>query len=495
MRALNDPVFASARLLKSALDAPISFSLVLADGFSVCYEGPHARAWSASAAVGAFVVIGFPLIGIWATSANSAGAQTFVRKFHAALSAALLHKNIRPQTSAFPFWSLILSAVLVGTASLASRTVDTKEFVGLMSLGIAAPLVFAAGTLRSKPHQGVDAWQNWGMVSLLVLSSVSSACSIFLWYARASDTASSAAYVPLIFAIPLPFGIFIAWWRALAREHVIAKLFIPTPVQDEGGADKVQIQNPLHVAHENNGANAPTTTGGNIPVIGTEEVDCTVNDGVHVSAGLDDDGCDDDDVDNAMADDEAKSSDGDDDGDSDGDPFDWASRARAQTPPPTVSKREGISTHVVDFLSSANYHNSIAHARKASMAAGLFSPSHQQTPDMTPPSRTTQTGSVRPEASITPHVADFLNSAKLQNSVTAARQAAECVEQNPIRRALGPASRRTRWEVGTTAEGSGFSFVRPVHSVPATRDDVGGTAGAPPLFDTGMTWARGETKT
>lgn len=445
VRAVNDPVFASSRLLKSALDAPMQFSLVLADGFSVCYEGPHARAWSASAAVGALVVIGFPLVGIWATSAyrcvcvRTTGARDFAQKFHATLAAALGHPNIHPQVATFPFLYLILSAVLVGTASLAARTTDTKEFVGLMSLGIGAPLIFAAGTLRYSPHQGIDAWQNWGTVFLLLLSSVSSACSVFLWYARESGSASGAAWVPLIFAIPVPIGIFIAWWRALAREHLVAKLLVATAAENKDDIDRIQVDNPLHVVQEKPLDAPPPAVDDSPADDAVEVVDNAGSPEVNLPASnVDDD----------------NTSDGDDDVPVD-EPFDWSSRARAPIPvPPSVSRREGITPHVVGFLSSDSVHSAIATARQPAKVIEL------------PQQRAQSPATVnkRKPAAVTSHVADFLSSAKLQHSLTHAAATVAALDSQQPRALESAAPRRSRWEMGSASDGDGVSFHRPEHA-------------------------------
>jgi hypothetical protein len=228
-RAFNDPFFASNRRLKYALDAPLSFSLVLADGFSVCYEGVHVKAWLASAVIGALVIIGFPLLGIWARIAYRpvpcASLREPLRALHGTLSSILEDKNLHSNAALYPFASLYLSAVLVGTASLSSRATLTRTFLSLMCVGIITPLGFAVATLRISPYKGSAGWQTSGTVALLLLSSVSSLCSIVLWLAREKgDKATWAAYVPLVFAFPLPFWILFMWWRALSREFAIASL-------------------------------------------------------------------------------------------------------------------------------------------------------------------------------------------------------------------------------------------------------------------------------
>lgn len=253
-RAFNDPVFAASRRLKGAIDAPLSFSLVLADGFSVCYEGVHVKAWLASAVVGGLVVIGFPLLGLWAMSAfrcvvTHASARRRFHALHATLSSVLADKKIRAQAVLYPYASLILSAVLVGTTSLASRATTARSaFLGLMSLGILAPLAFAAATIRVSPYEGSARWQSSGTVALLLLSSISSFCSIFLFLARETgDTASWAAYVPLVFVFPFPFWIFLMWWRAIAREFAVAKIQgTPAILAHDSDTDDVEVTNPLH---------------------------------------------------------------------------------------------------------------------------------------------------------------------------------------------------------------------------------------------------------
>ena len=254
-RALNDPVFAQSLRLKSAIDAPLTFSLVLADGFSVCYEGVHVKAWLASAAVGGLVVIGFPLLGLWAMSSfrcivAHASARRRFRALHATISSVLADKKIRAKAVLYPYASLILSAVLVGTTSLASRATTARSaFLGLMSLGIIAPLTFAAATIHLSPYEGSARWQSSGTVALLLLSSISSFCSIFLWLARETgDTASWAAYAPLVFVFPFPFWIFGMWWRAISREFAVAKIqgALPAILTHDDGADAVEITNPLH---------------------------------------------------------------------------------------------------------------------------------------------------------------------------------------------------------------------------------------------------------
>ena len=254
-RAFSDPVFSTTRRLKSALDAPLSFALVLSDSFSVCYEGVHASAWLASAVVGGFVIVGFPLLGIWARSpydravpCASRASWSSLRVLHETLSSVLEDTSLRQNAALFPFALLMLSTVLIGTTSLASRETNSRTFVGLLCLGVTAPLVFAVATLRFAPYTGRARWQSSGTAALLILSSISSTCSIFLFFSR-QDSATSrwAAYVPLVSAAPLPFWIFGMWWRALSREFAVAKVAEAPPAVFAADESDEEVINPLHV--------------------------------------------------------------------------------------------------------------------------------------------------------------------------------------------------------------------------------------------------------
>jgi hypothetical protein len=85
---------------------------------------------------------------------------------------------VRAAAAAFPPAALALSAVTVGTGALAARATRAVTAIGAMAVGVAAPLLFAAVTLRVAPYAGTSAWKTPATALLLVLPAVASACAI-----------------------------------------------------------------------------------------------------------------------------------------------------------------------------------------------------------------------------------------------------------------------------------------------------------------------------
>jgi hypothetical protein len=241
-RAATDPIFAASRKLNGALDAPLAFSLVLEDSFSVCYEGAHSRVWLASAVVGALVVIGFPFVFAWSTWKVERAPKATLGFLRAALARALSDSSLRSAAAAYPASSLLLSALLVGTSTLAARATTSQTFISMMSVGIAAPLSFAAFTLKISPYAGLSSWKNAATALLMVLPAIASVCSILLFASRGDVHAPEyVAFLPLIVAAPLPLGIVIAWFRGMSRELAIERVV-------GGAAPRVTI--PIHADTE-----------------------------------------------------------------------------------------------------------------------------------------------------------------------------------------------------------------------------------------------------
>lgn len=259
-RAANDPVFAAAARLGAALDAPISFALVLTDPFAVCYEAAHKPAWSFAVVVGVVIIAGLPAAGCWAATArgcpwrvskgarNVAPAPTLTGALRTVLGAALRDADVQERAAWFPPFLQALTACLSAAATLAARATAASTFVGLMSFCIIAPLLVAAIALRAAPFAGSASWKGPATAALLALSAVASACSVALFSARAANAdATGASFLPLAAALPLAPLIVGAWWRALSAD-VAAALLTARAAEARANEAAEVVENPIGAA-------------------------------------------------------------------------------------------------------------------------------------------------------------------------------------------------------------------------------------------------------
>jgi len=120
---------------------------------------------------------------------------------------------------------------------------------------MTALVIFAALTLFYAPFVGMASWKTRSTVAFLLLPAVTTAASLSLFlglngFAQGADSITAAALLPLIFALPIPPVVCLAWWKALSnKKKMLATATIAT--KDTGADDTVpDTLSPLHIALE-----------------------------------------------------------------------------------------------------------------------------------------------------------------------------------------------------------------------------------------------------
>ena len=221
--AALDSTLAVAKGLPGALAASIQVSTVLSSPFDVCLEGAHYNAWFAAVVVGAFFIVGLPLLNLWAVESplpfckrcRSAGAlNSSVRN---ALARAFEIEGVRKDTQWFPpLMQLFIVAPLAASAGVLVVETDALRFFALLSVCALVTLFGAAVLLRVSPYEGLLAWSNFAEAGLLIVPAASTLTTIAFYAATrgGAPVNPQAAVLPLaVLILVVPF-VFFYWWNS-----------------------------------------------------------------------------------------------------------------------------------------------------------------------------------------------------------------------------------------------------------------------------------------
>jgi hypothetical protein len=265
-RAAVDPPFASARGLSAVLDAGLNVRLVAGDRFSVCYEGAHRVAWQVAIGLSVALVVGVAALSFgavviarrartWLSVVDDDGkkgvvnAHTMERREECpemdeiatetvrnsgtcssrlaySIGVASTPLDLRPSAASFIPAQSALTAASSALTALAAAGSDNTRFIALLSSAIVLQGLFAVVTLRWAPFDKANAWKNSAVATLLALSMLSEAVSIYLDSSSRAGArpSAAAATAPVVVAFPIPLVVFVLWWRGATRRMEIKEL-------------------------------------------------------------------------------------------------------------------------------------------------------------------------------------------------------------------------------------------------------------------------------
>jgi hypothetical protein len=223
--------------INNALDAVMQVRLVAYDMGSVCNEGTdgeHGRIWGPAVALLVVVIVGLPLLIIWAmgfrvckskTAKEARGEddndqQPIARpdSVKSIIAGAFYLQGARDDAQWYQAMQLGVSGILSVTSSIGTLETDGPSFYSLLTVSAVVALAGAYATARFAPYTGELAWQNLATTALLILPAVASVSSLILFATNERappDVAQAFGIIPLVTALLLPVPILLAWWRSM----------------------------------------------------------------------------------------------------------------------------------------------------------------------------------------------------------------------------------------------------------------------------------------